>query len=121
MPSNHLIHCRALCRCFEIFQLTEKYFISQKLSFGFPDRSVGKEYAYNAGDPGLIPGLGRSPGERKGCPLQYSGLENSMDCIVHGVANSQTELSDFDLLTYYKLSSRDLFMKQLKKLYYKML
>ena len=39
---------------------------------------------------GLIPGLGRSPGERKGYPLQYSGLENAMDCIVHGVAKSQT-------------------------------
>ena len=41
-------------------------------------------------DLGLIPGLGRYPGEGKGYPLQYSGLENSMDCIVHGVAKSQT-------------------------------
>ena len=56
---------------------------------------AGKESAYNAGDLGLIPGLGRSPGEGKGYPLQYSGLENSMDCIVHGVAKSQTRLSDF--------------------------
>ena len=55
---------------------------------GFPDSSVGKEYACNAGDPSSIPGLGRSPGERNGCPLQYSGLENSTDCIVHGVAKS---------------------------------
>ena len=47
------------------------------------------------GDLGLIPGLGRSPGEGKGYPLQYSGLENSMDCIVHGVAKSRTRLSDF--------------------------
>ena len=47
------------------------------------------------GDLGLIPGLGRSPGEGKGYPLQYIGLENSMDCIVHGVAKSQTQLSDF--------------------------
>ena len=47
------------------------------------------------GDLGLIPGLGRSPGEGKGYPLQYSGLENAMDCIVHGVANSPTQLSDF--------------------------
>ena len=44
---------------------------------------------------GKIPGLGRSTGEGKGYPLQYSGLENSMDCIVHGVAKSQTQLSDF--------------------------
>ena len=49
---------------------------------GFPDSSVGKESACNAGDPGSIPGLGRSPGEEKGYSLQYSGLENSMDCIV---------------------------------------
>ena len=42
-----------------------------------------------------IPGLGRSPGKRKGYPLQYSGLENSMDCMVHGVAKSQTWLSTF--------------------------
>ena len=44
---------------------------------------------------GLIPGLERSPGEGKGYPLQYSGLENSMDCIIHGVTKSQTRLSDF--------------------------
>ena len=49
----------------------------------------------------MIPGLGRSPGEGKGFPLQYSGLENSTDCIVHGVAKSQTQLSDshFTLLS----------------------
>ena len=60
-----------------------------------PDSLVGKESACNAGDQDLIPGLGRSPGEGKGNPLQYSGLENSMDCIVHGVAKSWTQLSDF--------------------------
>ena len=48
--------------------------------------SAGKESAYNTGDLGSIPGLGRSPGEGKGCPLQYSGVENSMDCTVHEVA-----------------------------------
>ena len=48
-----------------------------------------------------IPGLGRSPGEGKGYPLQYSGLENSMDCIVHGVAKSRTRLRDFHLLYLY--------------------
>ena len=56
--------------------------------YGFPDSSVGKEFTCNAGDPGVIPGLGRSPGEWKGYPLQCSGLENSMGCIVHGVAES---------------------------------
>ena len=102
--------------------------------WGFPQSSVGKESACNAGDPGSIPGSGRSPGEGIGyalqyswaslvaqlvknppamretwvrslCwedplekgkyPLQYSGLENSMDCIAHGVAKSWTRLSNF--------------------------
>ena len=62
---------------------------------GFPDSSVGKESACNVGDLGLIPELGRSPGEGKGYLFQYSGLENSMDCTVHGVAKSWTRLSDF--------------------------
>ena len=55
----------------------------------------GKESSCNAGDQGLIPVLGGSSGEGKGYPLQYSGLENSMDCVVHGVPKSQTQLSDF--------------------------
>ena len=62
---------------------------------GFPCGSAGKESACNAGDLGLIPGLGRSPGEGKGYLLQYSGLENSMDCIVQGVAKSWMRLSNF--------------------------
>ena len=62
---------------------------------GFPGGSAGKESSCNAGDLGLIPGLGRSPGEGKGYPFQYSGLENSMDCIVHGVTKSWTQLSHF--------------------------
>ena len=60
---------------------------------GFPCGSVGKESACNVGDLGSIPGLGRTPGEGKGYPLLYSGLENSMDCIVHGIAKSRTQLS----------------------------
>ena len=56
----------------------------------FPCGSAGTESACNAGDLGLIPGLGRSLGEGKGYPLQYSGLENSVDCIVHGVAELDT-------------------------------
>ena len=51
---------------------------------GFPCGSAGKESACNAGNLGSVPGLGRSPGEGKGYPLQYSGLENSIDCIVMG-------------------------------------
>ena len=54
-----------------------------------------KESACNVGDLDSIPGLGRSPGEGKGYPLQYSGLEKSMDCIVHGVTKSRTWLVDF--------------------------
>ena len=58
---------------------------------GFPGGSHGKESACSVGDVGLIPGLGRSPGEGNGYLLQYSELENSMDCIVHGVTKSQTQ------------------------------
>ena len=62
---------------------------------GFPCDSAGKESVCNAGDLGSIPGLGRSPGEGKGYTLQYSCLENSMDCMVYGVAKDQTLLSNF--------------------------
>ena len=58
-------------------------------SLGFPDSSVGKESPCSVGDLGSMPGLGRFPGEGKGYPLQYPGLENSMDYTVHGVAKSQ--------------------------------
>ena len=56
----------------------------------FPGGSDGEESACNVGDLGSIPRLGRSPGEGNGYPLQYSGLENSMDGIVHGVTESDT-------------------------------
>ena len=59
--------------------------------------SACKESACNARDPSSIPGLGRSTGEERGYPLQYSGLENSMDWIVHEVQKSWTQLSDFHL------------------------
>ena len=62
----------------------------RKTYMGFPGGSAGKESAHSVGDLGWILGLGRSPGEGKGYPLQYSGLENSMDNIVHGVTKSQT-------------------------------
>ena len=70
------------------------------LSRGFPGGSDGKESTCNAGDSGLMPGTGRTPGERNGYPLQYSCLENSMDkgawqATVHGVINSQTRLRDY--------------------------
>ena len=69
----------------------------QNLNFLFaraslPGGTAGKESTCNVGDLGSIPGLGRSPGEGNGYPLQYSGLENSIDCIVHRVAKSRTQL-----------------------------
>ena len=66
----------------------EKGWLSTMVFLGFPSCPAGKESACNVGDLGSISGLGRSPGEGKGYPLQYSGLENSLDCIVHGVAKS---------------------------------
>ena len=63
--------------------------------------SAGKESTCNVRDLGSIPGLGRSPGEGKRYPLQYSGLENSMDCIVHRVTKSQTQLSDFHFSLHF--------------------
>ena len=122
-----------------IHTLTSIYWKPAVCAKSFPDSSVGKESAHNAGDPssipglgrsagegigyplqyswaslvarlvknvcnagdlGSIPGLGRSPGEGKGYPLQYSGLENSMERIVHGVAKTRTRLSNFHLLRY---------------------
>ena len=71
----------------------------QSSILGLPCGSAGKESACNEGDPGSIPGLGRSPGEGKGYPLQCSGLENSMNCTVHGVGNEldMTELLSLSL------------------------
>ena len=68
---------------------------STPVFLGFHGGLAGKESAYNAGDLGSIPGLGRFSGEGNSYPIQYYGLENSVDCIVHGVAKSQAQLSDF--------------------------
>ena len=78
--------------------LPEKRQAAHTSILGLPCVSAGKESACNAGDLGSIPGLGRSPGERNGYPLQYSCLENSMDCIVHGVRKSQALLNSFHSL-----------------------
>ena len=72
--------------------------------FGFPGGSAGKGFFCNAGDLGLIPELGRSPGEGKGYPLKYSGLENSIDCLVHGVTKSETQLGDFHFGIFFRTS-----------------
>ena len=75
---------------------------------GFPGGSYGKASACSGGDPGSIPGLGRSPGEGNGNPLQYSCLKNSMDrgawwATVHGVTKSWTRLSDFTQRLPYRM------------------
>ena len=72
---------------------------------GFPGGSAGKESACSVGDLGSIPELGRSPGEGKRYPLQYSGLENSMDCIVHGGGK---ELDTTEFFQNYKTIRRKL-------------
>ena len=75
--------------------------LSTPVFLGFPCGSTGKESTCNVGDLGSIPGLGRSPGEGKGYPLQYSGLENSMNSRVHRVTKSwnMTERLSLSLFT----------------------
>ena len=88
-----------------IWSHSSKIYITYNLNYthtymGFSCGSAGKESPHNEGDLSSNPGLGRSPGEGKGYPLQYSGLEISMDSLVHGVAKSQTRLSDFHIHSY---------------------
>ena len=76
------------------------------INYGFPGGSDCKESTCSTGDPGSIPGLGKSPGEWNGNPLQYSCLENSMDkgawrATVHGVAKSQTRQSNEQFYFYF--------------------
>ena len=94
-----LVSCYLWVRISLDLNLTIKL-MKQNYVHDFPGGSDGKASAYNAGDPGSIPGLGRSPGEGNGNPLQYSCLENPTDgrtwwATVHGVTESQTWLSDF--------------------------
>ena len=89
------------------------------LFLGFPCGSAGKESACSVGDLGSIPRLGRSPGEGKGCPLQYSGPENSMDYIVHGVTKSQTWLSDFHFHFYLNKNRKKKNTTKTKKTHWK--
>ena len=99
--------CRHACAC--LYRCTCSYLCLAHISLntninmcicahillGFPGGSAGKESACNAGDLGSITGLGRSRGKENSYPLHYSGLENSKDCIVHGITKSQTWLNDF--------------------------
>ena len=90
-PMNDTVHGFMQARILEWVA----FHFSRSPTLGLSGNSAGKESAWNAGDPGSIPGLGGSPGEGKGYPFQYCGLENSMDCIVHGVAKNRTRLSNF--------------------------
>ena len=80
-------------------QIINNLDLHKHFPWGFPGNSDSKESAYNAAEPGSIPGSGRSPGEGNGNPLPYSCLENSLDrgawwATVHRVTKSQTGLSD---------------------------
>ena len=81
------------------FRLLSSSHLFSYLAPFFPCGSAGKESACNEGDLGSIPGLGRSPGEGNGNPLQYSGLKNSMD--YHGAANSRKGLRDFHFISLH--------------------
>ena len=88
---------------------------------GFPGGSEIKASACNAGDLGSIPGLGRSPGEGNGNALQYSCLENPMDggawwATVHGIAKSQTRLSDFTFTFHFQCKDILLFLFHLEEM-----
>ena len=80
---------------------------SHMVDLGFPGGSDGKKSSCNVGDLGSIPGSGRSPGEGNTYPLQYSGLENSMDYIVCGVTKSWTRLSNFHFQREKRHRSRE--------------
>ena len=92
-------------------------YLATPIFSGFPCGSTGKESACNVGDLGSVPRLERSPGEGKGYPLQYFGLENSMDCIVHGIAKSQTGLNNFHFHNISRLRScRELILRNVYRL-----
>ena len=102
----NLLHIHDKC-CHHIlyynYPITDKH---QCFHLGFPCGSAFKESACNAGDLGSIPGLGRSPREGKGYPLQYSGLENSMDCIVHGFAESDFHFHFLSMLPFNRIKGK---------------
>ena len=93
-PQNtHSIHRSTVWPCRLYSQMSIRGMVPSHM--GFPSSLAGKESTCNAGHPSSTPGLGRSPGEGNGYPLQFSVLENSMDCVVHRVTKSGTRLSDF--------------------------
>ena len=84
-----------------VYRVTKSRTRLSDFHFHFSQVAQTKESACNVGDLGSVPGLGRSPGEGKGYPPRFSDLENSMDCIVYGVAKNQTRLSDFHFTMTY--------------------
>ena len=99
LQGDFMFMCYSFCVFFASFHPSASYFKICTCLIGFSGGSADKESACNPGDLGSIPGLGRYPGEGKGYPLQYSGLKNSMDCIVHGVTKSWTQLSNFHFIS----------------------
>ena len=95
--------CHSVLKCVPLLK-HQKYLEKVLCKLGFPVGSAGKESVCNAGDLGSIPGLGRSPGQGNSYPLQYSGLENSMDCIVDVVEKSWTWLNCVHFHFLYKLN-----------------
>ena len=93
----HVYRCACSCLCLAriLLNTNTNMRICAHIWLGFPGGSAGKESACNAGDLGSITESGISPGKENSYPLHYSGLENSMDCIVHGITKSQTRLNDF--------------------------
>ena len=75
---------------------------------GFPGDKAGKESSCSVGDLGSIPGLGKFPGEGIGYPLQYSGLEHSMECTVYGVAKIRTRLSNFTFTFHFHALEKEM-------------
>ena len=88
----YCIYIRKTAYCIDSIMYMLNVYIGDVLSF--PGSSAGKESICNAGDLGSIPALGRSPGENKGYPLQYSGLENSMDCTYSSWGRRQSDMTE---------------------------
>ena len=102
---------------FLLLLLQRMKFPLMRATVGFPCSSDGKEFICNVGDVGSIPGLSRSPGKGKGYPLQYSGLENSMDCI-HVVAQSDmTERLSLSLFTVIRIMKSQEWGEQISLLF----
>ena len=104
---NYILNPPHLERLPKVLIVSFFFVVVKHISFCFINAcgSPGKESSCNEGDLDSIPVLGRSPGEGKGYPLQYTGLEDSMDCIVHGVAKCWTQLNGFHVTAHQLFSS----------------